>query len=418
MKQEIQAAILTIGDEILYGQIIDTNSSYIAEKLTEAGFSVKKKVSVGDRVHDIKTSLDTLLDEVDILITTGGLGPTRDDMTKEAIANFLGVELVLNKEALAAVTSFFTKRGRELTDINRHQAFLPETCKYIANKNGTAPGMWFDIKGKVLLSLPGVPFEMKALLSESIIPELKRFFSPPVITHIMIRTAGIGESFLAEKISDWEQALPQNISLAYLPEPGQVKLRLTVRGEDDLINRKQAEKECTKLLSLISSYVYATENISLEQALGNLLISRNLTIATAESCTGGMLAGAITSVAGSSAYFLGSTIAYQNAIKKELLGVSEDTLNQFGAVSKQTVREMATGIRTRMGADISIATSGIAGPGGGSPEKPVGTVWIAIADKNGIQTKKFTFGNQRAINVRLSIVAALNLVRQRILGIG
>jgi len=408
------AAIVTIGDEILYGQITDTNSTFIAALLSDHGIRTCKKISVGDSHEVITNVLHELSGKVNIVIITGGLGPTKDDITKNSLAQFFNCELKLHNEALQQLKAFFAKRNKELTGLNELQAHLPTKAEYIPNKQGTAPGMWFENNNQIVVSLPGVPFEMKAIMSEEILPRIKQRFKTPAITHQIIKTIGIAESILAEKIAHWENQLPENLKLAYLPEPGLVKLRLTTSGPDTDSNKALIAKHISTLQPFIAEFIYAYGDISLAEVVGHLLTDQKLTLATAESCTGGAIAASITSVAGSSSYFQGSVVAYQNSIKKEILGVKEDTLRKFGAVSQETVEEMAIGVRKLMNTTYGLSCSGIAGPGGGTTEKPVGTVWIACSDKQGIIAQKLKLHRDRNMNIQLSVLAALNLLKQRI----
>lgn len=411
--QEITAEIVTIGDEILYGQITDTNSQWLAEQLGLLGIKVKRKISVGDQLEELLTIFAESEKRADIVLLTGGLGPTSDDITKPALCQYFQCGLKMDEAVLQHVTEFFTRRGRPMLEINQMQAAIPEASEVLFNELGTAPGLWLERKGKVFISLPGVPYEMKEIMRTGGLPRLKQFFQPPSIQHQIIRTIGIGESFLAEKIKDWEAALPSFIKLAYLPSIGGVKLRLTGVGKEETIAQALSE-QTSKAKEIIGTHVFALKDIELENAIGQLLVENKLTISTAESCTGGAIASILTSVAGSSRYFMGSIIAYSNEVKLNQLGVQASTLQQYGAVSEQTVAEMAEGIRKRLGTDIGISTSGIAGPDGGSPEKPVGTVWLAYSDKHKTVTKKLQLGNDRAINIRFTTMFALNLVRENI----
>lgn len=408
------AAIVTIGDEILYGQITDTNSTFIAAQLSDQGIRTCKKISVGDTKEAITEVLQELTNKVNIVIITGGLGPTKDDITKTTLAEFFNCELALHQEAFQHLQDFFTKRKKELSGLNKFQAYLPTKADYIPNKLGTAPGMWFTANNQVFVSLPGVPFEMKAILTEEILPRIKSRFKTSVISHQIIKTIGIAESSLAEKIADWEDQLPDNLKLAYLPELGQVKLRLSTSGPDIASNNSLISKHITTLQPLISKYIYAYSEINLAEAVGNILVDQKQTLATAESCTGGAIAAAITAIAGSSAYFQGSVVAYQNKIKQEVLGVKNDTLKKHGAVSKETVEEMAEGVRKLMNTTYGLSCSGIAGPGGGTAEKPVGTVWIACSSAKETISQKLELHHDRNMNVQLSVLAALNLLKQRI----
>lgn len=407
----INAEILTIGDEILYGQINDTNSTFICEKLSERGIRVIRKTTVGDSAPEMMQAFTEAEQRADIVIITGGLGPTKDDLTKPLLAKYFGMELKLHEEALGEITMLFEKRGFQMTDTNRLHAWLPDGCVKLTNRMGTAPGMWFDKGQKTFVSLPGVPYEMKILMTEQVIPRLREKYTLPVIYHKMIRTIGIGESWLSDKIEWWETSLPEHVRLAYLPSPGQVKLRLTGAGPDLPSVQMDVQKEVDRVLPEISKYVFGFDQEEIESAAGKLLLERNYTLATAESCTGGYLAHKITSVPGSSAYYTGSVIAYDNRIKMQELGVKAETLEAFGAVSEQTVMEMANGVRQRLGTNIGLATSGVAGPDGGTPEKPVGLVWIAYADGRKTVTKKLQLTTGRQVNIHASAIHTLNLLR-------
>jgi nicotinamide-nucleotide amidase len=407
----ISAEILTIGDEILYGQIVDTNSQWMSVELSNSGIKVIRKTTVGDLEHDILTALAEAEKLADIILITGGLGPTSDDLTKPCLAKYFDCALRMNDEALLEVTEFFKSRGRELTPINRQQAELPSCCEKITNAMGTAPGMWFERNGKVFVSMPGVPHEMKRMMTDLVLPKLRATFKTPVILHTVIRTVGIGESFLAEKISAWEQALPPHIKLAYLPSLGEVKLRLTTLGDNESALKQETGKWVEKLQNIAGEYIFGIGEYPLEVVLGNILRDKKLKIAVAESCTGGYLSHLITSVPGSSDYFAGSVIPYSYHIKTEQLGIMSETLNSFGAVSEETIREMAENVRQKFNTDIGVATSGVAGPGGGSLEKPVGTIWIAYSDGIKTVTKKLQLSKDRMINIKMTSIAVLNLIR-------
>jgi nicotinamide-nucleotide amidase len=407
----ITAELLTIGDEILYGQIVDTNAQWMSVELDKVGIKVIRKTSVGDQEQEILTAFAEAEKRADIILITGGLGPTSDDLTKPLLSKYFNCELVMNEEALAEVTAFFKSRGREMTEMNRQQAALPSACTKITNPIGTAPGMWFDRKGKIFMSMPGVPHEMKKMMTERVIPKLRETFRMPVIQHKVIRTIGIGESFLADKISVWEKSLPTHIKLAYLPSLGEVKLRLTGFGEDAASLEKEINILAEKLLPLASEYVYGYGDEPIEVVIGKMLRDRKLTLSMAESCTGGYLSHLITSVPGCSDYFLGSMVPYAYEIKMRQLGVKPEVLEKYGAVSEQTIIEMANIVRAKFNTDIGVATSGIAGPGGATPEKPVGMVWIAYSDKHQTVTKKLQISQDRAINIRMASMAVLNLIR-------
>ncbi|GCC53630.1 competence/damage-inducible protein A [Chryseotalea sanaruensis] len=410
MKQ-VTAELLTIGDEILYGQIVDTNSQWMGVELSNMGIRVLRKTSVGDIESEILQALKEAEERADIILITGGLGPTNDDLTKPCLAKYFNCDLVMNEEALTEVTEFFKSRGRELTELNKMQAALPSACEKITNHGGTAPGMWFGKGNKVFMSMPGVPHEMKKMMIEQVMPRLKKQYDLPVIHHKVIRTIGIGESFLADKIKDWEDALPEHIKLAYLPSLGEVKLRLTCFGSSLKALEAEAEKQTATLKQLVDQYIYGYGEEPIEVVIGNMLRERKMTLSIAESCTGGKVSHMITSVPGSSEYFQGSIIPYSYDIKMAQLGVKEETLNQYGAVSEQTIIEMATLVREKFNTSIGVATSGIAGPGGATPEKPVGTVWIALADGGRVITKKLQLAKERHLNIQLSSMAVLNLIR-------
>ena len=411
MMERVTAEILTIGDEILYGQIVDTNSQWMGTELSNAGIRVVRTTTVGDIAEDMLAAFADAENRADVILITGGLGPTSDDLTKPCLAEYFNCEMQIHEEALAEVTEFFTSRGRTLTEVNRLQASLPVCCEKITNRLGTAPGMWFERNGKVFVSMPGVPHEMKTMMTEVIIPKLLKKFKTPAIHHTVIRTVGIGESFLAEKISSWEQSLPQHIKLAYLPGYGEVKLRLTATGSAVSALRKETEALVDALKPIAGEYIYGFGNDALEVAIGNMLREKKLTLSVAESCTGGQVAHLITSVPGSSDYFRAGIVAYANEVKVKDLGVRPETLGQHGAVSEATVKEMASGVREKFNTDIGVSTSGIAGPGGGSADKPVGTVWIAYADKYRVVARQLKLSKDRMINIRVASINALNLIR-------
>ncbi len=409
--KKILAELLTIGDEILYGQIVDTNSQWMSIELDKIGIKVIRKTSVGDQENEILTALAEAEKRADIILITGGLGPTSDDLTKPCMAKYFNCGLVLNEEALVEVTAFFKSRGRELTEVNRLQAMLPTACEKITNEIGTAPGMWFPKNGKVFMSMPGVPHEMKLMMTNHVLPRLKATFQTPVIYHKVVRTIGVGESVLAEKIEDWEKSLPQHIGLAYLPSLGEVKLRITGFGDSFETLEREINSLTLKLEERIGQFIFGYGDDPIEVVIGKILKEKNLTLSIAESCTGGYLSHLITSVPGSSAYFLGSMVPYDYQIKMRQLGVKPETLEKYGAVSEPTIHEMANIVRAKFNTDIGVATSGIAGPGGATPDKPVGTVWIAYSDKHQTVTKKLQLSKDRMINIRTASIAVLNLIR-------
>ncbi len=404
------AEIITIGDEILIGQIVDTNSAWIARHLNDIGVRVKQISSVSDDRQHILTALAEAKNRADIILITGGLGPTKDDITKKTLAEYFGVGLVENKETLANVESIFLRLRGTLTnmlDVNKQQAMVPENCEVILNKNGTAPGMWFNVDGKIYVSMPGVPFEMMYMMEEGVIPKLKVTLKLPVIVHKTILTVGEGESYLANKIADIEDELPPHIKLAYLPKLGQVRLRLSGDGEDEAMLKNEIEGFAARITERVGKNVVAQQDITIEEVVLNLMREKGLKLAVAESCTGGYISHILTQHAGSSDVFLGGAVTYSNELKEGLLGVKHSTIEQYGAVSEQTVTEMVEGALTNFNADYSIAVTGIAGPGGGTPDKPVGTVWVGVAKRGKTMVKKFTFGSKRTQNIERSAVGAL-----------
>jgi nicotinamide-nucleotide amidase len=414
MAKEVLAEVVTIGDEILYGQITDTNTQWISAELDKIGIRTVRKSSVGDREDRILGILAEAESRADVILMTGGLGPTKDDITKKTLARYFGSQLVINEDALRDVAEIFSRRGFELTELNRQQAALPEIATFISNKVGTAPGMWFEKNGKVFISMPGVPHEMKWLMENTLLKKLQQHFSTPVIYHRMIKTVGIGESFLATRIEQWEDSLPPHIRLAYLPSMGQVKLRLTATGDQLTVLEGEVQEQIDRLLQIVPEYVYGYDTDELETVVGRMLLERGMTLSVAESCTGGYLGHAITRIPGSSRYFTGGIIAYDNRVKTDLLGVNPATLEKHGAVSEETVREMAENVRKKLNTSVGVATSGVAGPDGGSDEKPVGTIWIAYADGSNTFAKKLTLFKDREINIKFSSLWVLNAIRQNL----
>jgi nicotinamide-nucleotide amidase len=407
----MKAEIISIGDELLVGQVVNTNASWMAEQLNLTGIEVVRIVAIADKKEDILQALSEASVRADVVLLSGGLGPTRDDITKNVLCEYFDSTLIFHEETLKYIENLFLERGWVMSDINRKQAEIPDNCTPIINNNGTAPGLWFE-KGKVIyVSMPGVPYEMKAMMTESVIPKLTDELSGSHIVHKTVLTQGIGESLLSERIADWEDKLPRHIKLAYLPQPGIVRLRLTGIGPDMHSLKKEIDLLIDKLILLIPKLVFGFGKEKLEEVIGNLLLKNNATLSTAESCTGGYIAHLITSIPGSSAYFTGSVVAYSNEVKTATLGVKESTLIAHGAVSKQTVVEMAEGIKNKFNTAYSIAVSGIAGPDGGTADKAVGTIWIAVASPEKIITKKFLFGKNRERNIRLAAVTALNMLR-------
>ena len=389
----MQVTIINIGDELLIGQVVNTNASTMSRMLTAAGMDVKKTLVVGDMYSDIWVAVDEALRDSDAVLVTGGLGPTKDDITKKLLCEYFDSELVESQMALDNVRRIFESRGYELTPVNRAQALVPKCCEVLNNDLGTAPCMWFSQESKVLVSLPGVPFEMEWLMRNRVLPKLQETFKTDIITTKNILVQGIGESFLSDLIEPWELSLPENIKLAYLPVAGLTKLRLTVHGSYDPTILKG-------LYDLAGKYIVGEDCETLDELVHKTLTERGLTLATAESCTGGNIARLLTAQAGASAYFKGGVVAYSNEVKECALGVKHSTLEAHGAVSEATVREMVEGVRTRLGADLAIATTGVAGPDGGTPEKPVGTVWIAVADATHTEAMLLQFGaNRRQQNI-------------------
>lgn len=417
----MQAEIITIGDEILIGQVIDSNSAFIATLLNLNGVSVKQISSVSDNAEHIMKALDEAKGRADIILITGGLGPTKDDITKKTLARYFGTDMRFDEGAYQDVLAVFNYFGKEVSPINRLQAEVPEICTVLRNPNGTAPGMWFDVDGKVFVSMPGVPYEMKAMMKDSVIPKILDRFKLPYIVHKTVLTQGNGESFLAEIIADWENSLAEvGIKLAYLPSPGmKVRLRLSAVGNDKEVLNAVVDKKIEELKPLISEYIYGYEVFgevveTLEQMVGKLLRDKKKTVSTAESCTGGYISHLITKVPGCSDYYAGSVISYSNEVKAAELGVSKELLDTKGAVSQPIVEQMADFVRKKLKTDYSLACSGIAGPTGGTDKKPVGTVWIALATPEKVISEKFLFGKNRERNIQLTANAALNMLKKEL----
>ncbi len=404
------AEIITIGDEILIGQVVDTNSAWMGQELNKIGVSVKQITSVSDQAEHIKQALDEAQQRADLILMTGGLGPTKDDVTKLTLSSYFNMPLRRDEATLAHVSDIFARLNRPMIEANIKQADVPDGCTVIQNKNGTAPCMWFEVNGKIFVSMPGVPFEMMYLMEEEILPRIKKAFNLSAIIHKAILTAGLGESFLAQQIEDIEEQLPSHIKLAYLPKLGQVRLRLSGTGADEEALEKEIGQFAQQIITRIAKHVVIDQDIALEKAILDRMESKGLTLSTAESCTGGYISHLITQHAGSSAVFAGGAVAYSYDLKESTLGVKHETLTTYGAVSEQTVKEMAEGAISHFKTDYAIAVSGIAGPGGGLPGKPVGTVWIAVANKHRAEAKLFTFGNKRIQNIERSAMAALTML--------
>jgi nicotinamide-nucleotide amidase len=410
----MKAEIISIGDELLIGQVINTNASWIGEQLTMAGIKVYQAVSIADDYNHIFEALELAGKRADVVLITGGLGPTKDDITKKTLCDFFGAKPVFNEQVFEDVKEIFRVRGRKVTELNRKQAEVPDNCTVIRNVHGTAPGMWFEKEGKIFVSMPGVPFEMRPMVTDYIIPELRKKFSLPAIYHKTVLTQGVPESEMAAMIEEWENALPSNVKLAYLPQPGIVRLRLTASGNnrDDLVT--VVEKEIVRLKELIGDYIFGFDKDTLEEVVGKMLRQKKKTVSTAESCTGGYIAHLITSVAGSSDYYKGSVVSYANEIKNNILDVNDGDIEKFGAVSEPVVTQMAANVRKKFGTDFALATSGIAGPAGGTDEKPVGTTWIAVATPEKVVARLFRFGEHRGRNIRRSALMALDMLRKEI----
>ncbi len=397
----MQVSIITIGDEILIGQIVDTNSAWIASRLNEIGLEIHKIYTIADTPEAITRTLDRATQLSDIVLLTGGLGPTKDDITKKTLAQYFNTKLIRNYNVLSHIENLFATIGlNSLNELNKQQADLPEKCRVLINKVGTASGMWFEKDTKHIISMPGVPFEMKSLMRDYILPEFKTKFSNQVIIHNTILTQGIPESILAQQLSFWEKSLPNSIKLAYLPSINRVRLRLSARGQNASELQLILDEQKKLLRDIIPKNIFGEEKETLEERIGAQLKLKKATLATAESCTGGYLAHLITGVPGSSAYYKGSILAYANQVKTDLLGVGNELLEANGAVSRQVVEAMATGVKKQMLSDYALATSGIAGPGGGTEKKPVGTIWVAIASPSGLWSKKYSFGSNRMANIK------------------
>lgn len=401
------AEIITIGDEILIGQIVDTNSAWIATQLNAIGVELLQISSVADKSYAIKEALNLAANRADIILCTGGLGPTKDDVTKQTLASYFNTTLYRNEQVLAHVTAIFRKFNRPMLEVNNKQADVLLNAQVLHNETGTAPGMWVEEQEKIFVFMPGVPSEMKYLMEYQVLPRLKNIPNETAIVHQSILTAGLGESFLAERLSVFEESLPAHIHLAYLPKYGQVKLRLSGFGTEKSGLAKEVAGYLSNIESLIKSYVVGFGDITLEQTLLKIMSSKSLSLSTAESCTGGYIGHLLTSLPGSSAIFKGGAITYSNTLKVSMLGVSEETLLKYGAVSEEVALEMALGAQKQYATDYSLAVTGIAGPDGGTVDKPVGTVWIAVAGKKGAKAKLFNFGKVRLPNIERSAANAL-----------
>lgn len=414
----MQAEIITIGDELLIGQVVDTNSAWLGSTLGDDGIKVIQITSVQDNTAQIVQAVNDALSRADIVLMTGGLGPTKDDITKKTLAEMFGMKLVRNEQVYEMVGKQLALRGIAFTELNQGQALVPDGCTVLPNRNGTAPGMWFERDGKVLISMPGVPFEMKALVKDEVLPRLRKHFALDANVHRTIITFGLAESILADTIASWEEALPPYLHLAYLPSALCIRLRLSAYEIDRQKAEQEIESQIEKLSKVIPHYIIGSEDDSLESVTGTLLKTRGETLATAESCTGGNIAHRFTAMPGASEYFKGGVVAYSNEVKIALLGVDPESLNRYGAVSQSVAEQMAEGVRRATGATYGISTTGIAGPTGGTPEKPVGTVWMAVATPNGVFSRRMVFGSVRSQNIERASSNCINLLRLQLLGLG
>lgn len=408
----VYASIITIGDELLIGQVIDTNSAWMAIELNKAGIWVRRRVAIGDAREEIIQTLNEESNNADVILITGGLGPTADDITKPVLCEYFGGNLIVDEAALKNVQHIFARLNRPMLTSNFKQAEVPDTCTVIQNKRGTAPGMWFEKDGKIYVSMPGVPHEMKCMMTDYVIPRLPQYFKMPFIVSRTLLTAGIGESFLSELIKDFEQYLPHTIKLAYLPNYGMVRLRLTGVGNEKEEIETTLQQQFELLKTLVTEYLVTDQDDAMHIVVSKLLKNKNRTLSTAESCTGGYIAHLLTSEPGASQFFRGSVVSYSNSIKQEVLAVSQQTLETVGAVSEETVQQMVKGALVLLRTDYAVAVSGIMGPDGGSIEKPVGMVWVAVGNHEKIITQKFNFRFDRRRNIELTANSALNLLRK------
>lgn len=411
----MQVEIINIGDELLIGQVINSNAARMGKALLDGGFTTRRMITISDSKEDILSSIDMRLTNTKVLIFSGGLGPTRDDLTKNVLAEYFDTELVFNQEAYDEIETMFRKRKFKMTETNKEQAYLPEKCTSLPNPVGTARGMWFEKDDLIVISLPGVPFELNYLMEHQVMPRLIEHFQTEPLHNLTVMTMGIGESFLSDIIHDWEMALPKDISLAYLPEYGSVRLRMSCANTNPETSQLLLQKELATLQPLIKDYIYGYNDVSMSEVIGQLLEQKQYTLATAESCTGGYISHLITAIAGSSVYFKGSVVSYANEVKTAVLGVNSNDIEVYGAVSEQVVKQMAEGVKRNLNTDYAIATSGIAGPSGGSIAKPVGTVWVAIATPDKTVTECFNLGEHRGRNIERSAVMALNMLRKELI---
>ncbi len=406
----VKAKIISIGDELLIGQVVNTNAAWIGNILTTNGIEVVSTLTIGDGEQDIIDALDACSD-VEIIAITGGLGPTADDITKPTLCKYFDTELEFCQDAYDNVMSIFARRGFPMTERNRGQAYVPKACKYIPNRYGTAPCMWFEKGKSVYISMPGVPFEMKNVFQQEILPRLLEHFNVTPYINRVVMTTGVGESFLADAIQEWENALPDFLSLAYLPQYGIVRLRLEGRHPDREFLRQTIDNEIDKLEKIIGEYIFGYDDKPIAEVVLEMLKASGMTLATAESCTGGTIAKMLTAIPGSSEVFKGTVVSYATAVKEEVLGVNNDDVERYSVVSQQVAEQMATGVKALLKTDYAVATTGVAGPGGGTEENPVGTVWIAVADPVGVSSKKYNFGKDRENNIERAAISALEMLR-------
>lgn len=411
----MRAEIITIGDEILIGQIVDTNSAWIAEKLNEAGFTVIRKLTVGDDREEIIGAVEAAMERSDAVILTGGIGPTKDDITKSTLSEIFGGNMIRDEWTYRRNEEVLAARGIDYNELNQGQSMVPDTATILHNHHGTAPGMWFERDSKVVVSLPGVPFEMKELMTTKVLPRLTSHFRKSNVLHKTAITYGMAESVLAKTLSTWEEALPSYLRLAYLPSPSQIRLRLSAYDVEGSREQAEIDRQFGVLEKLIPKYFIGYGDDTVVSVTAKLLTQSGATLAVAESCTGGALSTKLTALPGASGYFLGGVVSYANSIKSSVLGVSEESLRQHGAVSREVAVEMATGVRRLYGSDYALATTGIAGPDGGSDEKPVGTVWIALSTPDRTVARKFVFGKLREQNIERAAATAVNLLRLTLL---
>ena len=412
--KEIVIKNISIGDELLIGQVVNTNAAWLGEHLSTAGFHLDSTLTIGDSEKAILDAFNACMD-ADLVLVTGGLGPTADDITKPTVCKFFDTELEFCQAAYDNVVTLFQRRGFQMSERNRSQAMLPKSCEYVPNTYGTAPCMWLEKNGVVFVFMPGVPFEMKGIFTDELLPRIKQRFRAVPYEKRVIMTTGIGESFLADKIKDWEEALPDFLSLAYLPQHGMVRLRLSGRHEDADLLHSTLDNQVEKLNQLIHEYIFAMQDQPIERTVFDLLINKGKTFASAESCTGGNIAHVITLIPGSSEVFKGTAVTYATPTKTKVLGVPADIIGEYGVVSQQVVERMATGVRSLMESDFGVATTGVAGPSGGTDENPVGTVWIGVATPSGVVSKRFNFGKDRENVINRATIAAYEMLRQQII---